>query len=134
MTEALETKLEIKSWDEKPTEEFPDGSRLAQAVVHLVGADDAINSATFLSLLYYRPDGTSSYVSLMHLDASLSGRSGSVTLQGAGTYDGSTAQVDCSVIEGSGTDGLAGMSGAAQSVSTHQDYPFMPLTFRYDVE
>jgi hypothetical protein len=38
------------------------------------------------------------------------------------------------VVPGSGTGELAGISGTGTSVSTHDDYPFMPLTLRYEVE
>jgi hypothetical protein len=31
------------------------------------------------------------------------------------------------------TDELAGLSGTATSVSTHEDYPNMPLTLSYDI-
>jgi hypothetical protein len=37
------------------------------------------------------------------------------------------------VVEGSGTGQLAGLTGTADSVSTHDDYPFMPLTRKYDI-
>ena len=34
---------------------------------------------------------------------------------------------------GSGTGELAGISGSADSSSTHDDYPHMPLTLSYDL-
>ena len=38
------------------------------------------------------------------------------------------------IIDGSGTGDLAGISGSAQSVSTHADYPYLPLTLTYELE
>jgi len=37
------------------------------------------------------------------------------------------------VVTGSGTGGLVGISGTCVSVSTHADYPFMPLTLAYEL-
>jgi len=121
------TKLEIKSWDEKPRHEFPDGSKLSAADVTLAGTGDGLESGSFHSVLYYRPDGTSSYGWLMHLTGTIDGRTGSLVLQGDGTYDGTTARGTASVVEGSGTGELTGVRGTAESVSTHADYPNMPL-------
>ena len=54
-----------------------------------------------------------------------------VVLRGEGTFDGTTARVTATVVPGSGEDGLAGVTGEAESASTHADYPYMPLTLRY---
>ena len=132
MTTTLETKLEIGSWDEQPYREFDDGRKFTRAEVTLQGAD-GLDSATYEGLMYYAADGTSSYVTSMQLTGTLDGRSGSVVLQGYGTYDGTTASGRMHVVPGSGTGELAGISGSATSSSTHDDYPFMPLTLTYDL-
>jgi|SRR3954447_26080894 hypothetical protein len=133
MTHTVETKLKIESWDEQPYRELEDGSKFSRAEVALAGSGDGLTSATFESLLFYRPDGTSSYVTLMRIAGALDGRSGSFVLEGRGTYDGTTARVQSQVIEGSGTGGLTGLRGSGESTSTHADYPFMPLTLRYEI-
>jgi hypothetical protein len=130
----VQTKLEIKSWDEKPRQEFADGSKLSVADVTLAGTGDGLESGTFQSVLYYRPDGTSSYAWLLHLVGTVEGRTGSVVLRGEGSYDGTTARGTATVVPGSGTGELAGARGTAESVSTHADYPFMPLTLDLEVE
>jgi hypothetical protein len=127
----LETKLRIDSWNEEPYRTETDGRKWTRTEVSLSGTDEV--SGSFESLMYYRPDGTSTYVTVMHLTGTLDGRSGSVVLQGQGTYDGTTARSTSTVVPGSGTDGLAGITGSAESVSTHADYPHMPLVLRYDL-
>ncbi|WP_179266343.1 DUF3224 domain-containing protein [Asanoa hainanensis] len=133
MTEIMETKLEITSWDEKPYREFDDGRKFSRAEVVLAGTGDGLTGGFFESLLYYRADGTSDYVSVMEINGTLGGRSGSFVLQGSGSYDGTTARVEVAVVPGSGTGELVGISGTAESVSTHADYPHMPLTIRYEL-
>jgi Protein of unknown function (DUF3224) len=134
MTETLQTKLKIASWDEKPYRELPDGSKFTRANVALTEGADGLSEATFEALMYYRPDGTSSYVSIMYVTADVSGASGTFVLRGEGSYDGTTATGQSLIVEGSGTGELAGITGSAESSSTHADYPFMPLTLRYDIE
>ena len=133
MTKTLETKLEIKSWDEKPYREFDDGRKLTRAEVQL-GGNDGIDSAAFEALMIYRADGTSSYVSVMELTATLDGHHGSFQLQGTGSYDGTTASGEYQVVDGTGTGGLSGLTGRLTSESTHADYPNMPVVLAYDVE
>jgi hypothetical protein len=121
------TKLEIKSWDENPYRELPDGRKLSRAEVVLAGTGGELTGGAFESLLYYKADGTSTFVTTMQLDT----ESGSLFLTGQGGFDGSTARVEAAIVDGTGA--LAGASGTVESVSTHQDYPNMPITLTYDL-
>ena len=56
---------------------------------------------------------------------------GRASLQGEGTYDGTTAQIRYRVVEATGE--LAGLTGSGTSRSTHADYPYMPLVLEYDL-
>ena len=132
MTEILQTTMEIKSWDEQPYRELDDGRKLTKADVVLAGSDGQLESGTFESLMYYAADGTTTYVTVMHLTATLNGRAGSVVLVGEGTFDGTTARGTSRVVDGTGE--LAGISGELTSESTHADYPNMPITLSYDLE
>lgn len=130
----METTLEIVGWDENPYEEFDDGAKLTRAEVKLDPGPDGLGPGTSQSLMFYRPDGTASLVSLMRLSGKLGGKSGRFVLLGTGTYDKTKARVDSTVVAGSGTDELAGISGTGQSISTQTDYPHMPLKLTYDLE
>jgi hypothetical protein len=133
MSEVLVTKLKINSWDEEPYRELADGAKLSRAEVRLSGIGGELESGSFDALLFYQADGTSTYVTLMEITGTLDGRSGSFVLQGRGSHDGTTARVESSIVPGSGTDGLTGITGQAESVSTHADYPFMPIRLKYDL-
>jgi hypothetical protein len=135
-----ETRLDIKSWDENPYRELPDGTKFARAEVTLAagadeadaaGADTALTEGSFEALLYYKADGTSTYVTLMSLTGTVEGRSGRLVLAGDGGYDGKTARMRGDVIEATGD--LAGLTGTVVSESTHEDYPHMPLTLTYEL-
>jgi hypothetical protein len=134
MTKTLETRFEIASWDEKPYREFPDGRKFARADIVLKGSSgDLAADATCEAVMYYAADGTNTYASLMHVTGTLDGRAGSFVLEGCGTYDGTTARLVSTVVEGSGTDGLVGITGRCESVSTHADYPHWPISLTYDL-
>src|SRR6266581_4695433 len=105
MTKKLETRLEIISWDENPYRELPDGRKFTRAEVQLKGTGGELASGAFEALMYYRPDGTGTYVTLMSVSGTLDGRTGE----------------------------LAGLTGQGTSRSTHADYPHMPLTVEYDL-
>src|SRR5687767_11304244 len=127
MTKTRTTKLDIKSWDEKPYREQPDGSKFARADVVLSGGEGDVRlDATWESLLYYTPDGASTYVGLMHATGTVDGREGTFVLDGRGTYDGTTAAITGTIVPGSGTGELAGISGKMKHQSTHEDYPHWP--------
>ena len=133
MAVTLTTKMRIAGWDEAPVEEFGDGSKLTRAQVRLSEGEGGLASGSAGMLAYYRPDGTSSFVTVMRLTGILDGRAGSFVLRGEGAFDGTTASGRMTVVPGSGTGGLAGISGSCRSVSTHADYPFMPLTLAYEL-
>ena len=126
----LEIRLRIDLWDEQPTSEFPDGTKLSRADVRL-SSDAEVLAAQSQSLLFYAADGTSTFVAMMRVEANLAGRSGAFVLYGTGDYDGTAARQHLQILEGSGSDGLEGIRGAATSASTHQDYPFMPIHINY---
>ena len=123
----LATRLRIDGWAESAIEELADGSKITRAQVRLRDGADGLESGSASMLAYYRPDGTSQYVSVLRLSARLGGHAGTFVLEGSGGYDGTTASSRMSVVPGSGTGGLAGISGTCTSDSTHADYPFMPL-------
>jgi len=132
-TTTLDTAFEIKSWDEQPYREESDGSKFCRNDVVLAGTGDGLADAGFEGLLHYRPDGTSTFVMLMRISGRLSGRSGGLVLSGTGAYDGQAARCEMTIVPGSGTGELAGITGSAASVSTHADYPRMPVTLTYEL-
>src|SRR5215510_12245052 len=117
MAVTLTTKMRIASWDELPVEEFDDGSKLTRAQVQLSDGEQGLASGSVGMLAYYRPDGTSSFVTVMRLTGILDGHAGSFVLRGEGDFDGTTASGRMTVVAGSGTGGLAGIGGTCVSVS-----------------
>jgi len=127
------TRLKITAWDEKPVSEFDDGGKVTRASGSLAEGIEGLTSGSFESVLFYRPDATTHYVMIMRLAANLDGRTGEFVLAGEGSYNGTTAASEATVVLESATGDLRGITGRCTSESTHADYPFMPLVLTYEL-
>jgi hypothetical protein len=135
MSTRLETKLEIKSFEEPPYRELADGSKFTRGELVVSVAEEAIEAEIrWDALSFFAADGTATYAGLMHVVGRLGDRSGGFVMRGTGDYDGTRATIDFTIVAWSGTGELAGIRGTGTSRSTHEDYPFMPLRLDYDVE
>ena len=104
----------VSSWKEDAYDE-PDGpeggGKLTRATVELAfsGAIDGV--AVVAWLMAYRADGTAHFVGLARVRGSLDGRPGSFVLENTGEFDGMVAKGEWSVVQGSGTGDLQGLTG-----------------------
>ena len=62
-------------------------------------------------LMCYLADGTAEYVGLQQVEGSLDGRSGGFVLTATGRFDGKQSNGQWTIVTGSGTGELAGISG-----------------------
>lgn len=135
MTTTIETTIKIDAWDEKPTAEHDDGTKVAHAVVTLTDGPrqdwGTLRAGLLESVLHYAADGTSTYAGLIRLEAEIDGRNGAFIAIGEGGYDGTTAASTMRIVEGTGD--LAGITGTVSSSSTHEDHPNMPLVIEYSL-
>ena len=60
--------------------------------------------------------GSAGYVAMEHVTGTLNGLAGSFALQHSGTMDGGAQQLTVSVVPGSGTEQLAGLSGTMRII------------------
>jgi len=56
--------------------------------------------------------GSGGYVAMEHVSGTLAGRSGAFALQHSGTMDGGTATLSVTVVPGSATEELTGLTGS----------------------
>ena len=79
----------------------------------------------------YREDKTAEFVGLQRFVGRLGGRSGSFVMQTQGSFDGTEAKGSLAVVERSGTEELAGITGTGafaaplgSTASVELDYDF----------
>jgi hypothetical protein len=82
--------------------------------------------------MMYPAAGSASFIGLERVTGSVGGRSGSFVLQHTGTFEDGVEKVILSVVPGSGTEELHGMTGDGGFSVGHQ--PPYGMTLDYDFE
>src|SRR5919108_6125928 len=104
--------FKIEEWDEKPYAEMEDGRKLTQASVRQALSGGIEGEGEVEWLMCYRADQTADFVGLESIVGRIGDRSGSfVALHSAGSFDGTVARGELSVVPGSGTGELQGLRG-----------------------
>ncbi len=123
--------FEIKGWEESPYEELAGDAKLTRASVAQAFTGDLEGEGSVEWLMCYREDQTADFVGLQRFVGRLGERSGSFVMQTQGTFDGSEARGRLEVVERSGTDELAGITGTGAftaprgpEASVELDYDF----------
>ena len=114
----------IKSWDEKPYSE-EHGIKLTRATVAKTYTGDLAGDGHVEYLMMYRSDNSAAFVGIERVVGMLGGKSGSFVLQRTGVFEGGLAKENYTVIAGSGTGKLQGLSGGGHSAVGHgMEHPF----------
>ena len=131
MSERATATFRVTGWDEEPYDEIADAPKLTRASVTKTFAGDIEGSSTVEYLMMHRSDGSADFVGYERIVGRVGGRSGSFVFKHEGTFVQGVAKATCTVVEGSGVDGLAGLRGRGEFELAHADeYPF---TFEYDL-
>jgi hypothetical protein len=107
-------KFKVKSWDEQTYAELDGGGKLTRASVTQSFSGDIEGAGAVEWLMCYRPDKTADFVGLQQVTGQLGNRSGGFVLETAGTFDGTEAKGELSIVTGSGTGALQGISGKGE--------------------
>jgi hypothetical protein len=125
MKQSASARFTIKSWDEKPYSEGENLPKLTRASVTKTYSGDIVGDGQVEYLMMYRSDGSATFVGLERVAGQLAGKSGSFVLQRTGVFEAGQAKESYSVIAGSGTGDLQGLSGDGMTALGHAtDYPF----------
>ena len=125
--------FKIEEWDEKPYAEMEDGRKLTQASVRQALSGGIEGEAKVEWLMCYRSDQTADFVGLESIVGRIGDRSGSfVALHSAGSFDGTVARGELSIVPGSGTGELQGLRGNGEFTAPHGGEP--SLTLDYELE
>ena len=103
--------FELGSWDEDTYEEMDDGAKLTRASVTQTFSGAAEGEGAAQWLMAYRPDGTAHFVGLQRITGTVNDRKGTVVLETIGDFDGKVAIWTATVVPGSGSGDLVGLTG-----------------------
>lgn len=121
----------LTSWNEDTVTEWENGGKLTRASVAQDVSGDVTGTASTEWLMCYGADGTARYVGLQRVEGTLAGRDGSFVLESSGEFDGGVARGTLRVVPGSGTGGLAGVTGEGKFEAPHG--PTATFTLDYDL-
>jgi hypothetical protein len=111
MAQHAEGSFQITSWKEEPYAEIDEARKLARASVTQTFSGDIEGEGSVEWVMCYRRDGTADWMGFQRVIGRVGDRSGSFVLHTNGTFDGSAAKGDWTVVPGSGTDDLEDLSG-----------------------
>src|SRR5258708_24388252 len=122
----------LESWDEKTYNEMEGEPKLTRVSATKSYQGDIEGEGKLEYLMMYRTASSASFMGLERVTGSIGGRSGSLVLQHSGTFENGVAKVILSVVPGSGTGDLSGMSGEGGFSAGHQ--PLYAMTLDYGFE
>ena len=133
MTQHADITADIRSWDEAAYRELDGGGKLTRATVAQGFAGGLEGEGVMEFLMCSTPDGTSRVIGPQDVVGTIAGRSGSFVLQAEGVFSGGEARWDWSVVPGSGTDGLQGLTGKGTAVAAEASKVAMTFDYEFDV-
>lgn len=121
----------MTSWNEEPYSEVEGELKLTRAEITntITGAIEGASTLTYL--LTYLSDGSASFTGQERVIGRIGDRQGSFVLQHQGEFRAGTATGTLTIISGSGTADLAGISGTGSYTAT--DVQPTPFVLEYDL-
>lgn len=118
-------RFRITAWDEKPLSDDPDLPKLTRASVTKSFSGEIEGESHVEYLMMYRADGSASFVGLERVSGRIGSRSGTFVLQRIGGFEDGVAKESYSVVPGSATGDLQGLTGEGSSAVGHgMEHPF----------
>ena len=111
--------FEVANWKEDTYEELPNGGKLSEAKVKQRFTGDIAGEGSVVWLMAYTSKDRAQFVGIQRVVGTLGGRKGSFLVETTGTFDGTVARWQGSIIADSGTDQLVGISGEATFQAPH---------------
>jgi len=125
MKTTANARFAITNWDEKPYSEGPDLPKMTRATVTRSFTGDLEGEGRVEYLMMYRADGTAVFLGFERFTGRLAGRSGTFVLQRTGAFEGGVAKESYSIVPGSATGDLKGLTGGGTSAVGHgTEFPF----------
>ena len=121
----------LKRWDEKPYDEVDGGPKLTRASVVYGFEGELVGEGRLEYLMAYLTDGSALFSGFQRFVGRVGAREGSFIFRHSGRFESGVASDTWTVLPGSGTGGLAGITGQVEFSAAHQDR--YEIIFEYEV-
>jgi hypothetical protein len=121
----------LKRWDEKPYDEADGAPKLTRAAVLYEFVGELSGEGRLEYLMTYLRDGTALFVGFQRFAGRIGGREGTFIFRHGGRFGDGVATDTWTVVPGSGTGALAGITGQVEFSAPHQDR--YEIIFEYDI-
>ena len=111
----------LTRWEEKPYDEAHDAPKLTRASVVYGFEGELTGEGRLEYLMVYLPDATALFVGYQRFSGRLGDREGSFVFKHGGRFADGVAADTWTVVPGSGTGHLAGITGQVEFAAAHQD-------------
>lgn len=119
MTTRAKGTFTIASWNEDTIAELGPGAKLTEAKVTQKFTGDLDGEGSVIWVMCYVSEKYARFVGMQRVSGRLGGRSGGFVMETAGEYNDGVAKAHWSIVPGSGTDGLSGISGTGSFEAPH---------------
>jgi hypothetical protein len=103
--------FEVTPGSEDTLFETGDGLKLTHASGTQLFTGEIEGEGSVDWLMCYLPDRTATFVGLQRIDGSLGGRAGTFIMEATGSHDGTQSRATWTIVSGSGTGDLEGITG-----------------------
>jgi hypothetical protein len=131
MASKAETSFKITNWQEDTLTEIKGGGKIVRAHVTKSYRGDLIGEGIVEYLMAYNSDGSASFVGYETLSCLLNNKSGNLVFEHRGIFKNGIVDSVWSIVEGSGSGALSGISGKVKfSAGNQEEYQ---VIFNYDL-
>ncbi len=131
MTLKAETTFKITAWNEETVSESEENGKLTRAHVTKSYSGGLQGEGVVEYLMAYKSDGSASFVGYETISCVLNEKSGGFVFEHRGLFRDGTVDSTWSIVAGSGTGALSGISGEVKFSAGHQEE--YAITFNYEL-
>jgi Protein of unknown function (DUF3224) len=132
MTTHATATFKVDAWDEKPWDTAEGQPKMTRAEVTKTFEGDLQGRSKLQYLMTYREDGTADFVAMERIRGSLGGKRGTFVLSHVGAFVDGAASGTWTVVDGSGTEDLEGLSGSS-AFSIPKGEEAFPFALDYEI-
>ena len=132
MTMHATATFKVDAWDEQPWETRDGEPKMTRAEVRKTFTGDLDGTSQLQYLMTYREDGTADFVAMERIRGTLGGKRGTFVLSHVGAFVDGAASGRWTVVDGSGTDDLEGLTGSS-AFSIPKGEEAFPFALDYEI-